>query len=198
MQVEMVYHYLSQVVENVYHVIQGDGATAPTVDQMTAVATAFKNWENVTAKAEHSNSLGLYNILVKDLTSRDAPAIDYQTGLPIQGANVGQALPGNVTVAIKWETGFRGRSFRGRTYHVGMTATQVLGDQLVVGTQASLLAIYRALIADVFAVPGCELGVVSYASHNAWRAAGLFTPIIDCSINADLDSQRRRLAGRGT
>lgn len=198
MQAEMLFTYLGQIVENVYHVQQGDGATAPTVAQMNALATALKDWEAGTGRFRRSVSCSLRHIIVRDLTTRDAPAIDFVTGLPLDGNDATQALPGNVTVAVKWSTAFRGRSFRGRTYHVGMTAGMVLGDQLVVGLSATLAGVYNGLLAAVNAVPGCTLGVVSYAHLNAWRAAGLFTPITAASVDNDLDSQRRRLAGRGT
>lgn len=196
-QVEMVYSYLGQVCENVYHVIQGDGATAPTVAQMQAMAAAFEGWENVVAKLDRNTAVSLTEIVVRDLTTQSGPAIVRFPTAPINGQVGSQAMPGNVTAAIKWSTALRGRSFRGRSYFIGISASHVTGDQLTAGARAAYESDANNLITRVLAVQGCTLVVVSYAHNKFWRDAGLVTPITVATVDPNLDSQRRRLAGRG-
>lgn len=197
MQAEMVFTYLGQICENVFHVIQGDGATAPTVAQMNALAAALVGWEGPQGSHGRNQAAVLQSVIVRDLTTQSGPAVLYQTGLPIVGFNGGQAMPGNVTFAVKWNTALRGRSFRGRTYHIGLSAVNCDGDQIKATEVAGFLSVYQALQSAINGVPGCTMGVLSYAHNKVWRDAALFTPIVAPSIENNLDSQRRRLFGRG-
>lgn len=197
MQAEMVFTYLGQVCENVFHVIQGDGATAPTIPEMNALGDALLAYETQFGSVARSNQAALQNVIVRDLTTQSAPAVIRQPGAPIVGQVATQPMPGNVTVAVKWNTALRGRSFRGRTYHIGLVASGVAGDQLVPATLNDLLARYAQLRTSINGVAGCTMGVVSFAHNNFWRDAGLFTPITSATIDPNLDSQRRRLTGRG-
>lgn len=107
------------------------------------------------------------------------------------------SLPGNVTVAITWRTANVGKSYRGRTYHIGLLSRQILGNQLAGGTMAGLLAAYTELTAAIHADAFFTQGVVSRYSNGVKRETGVFTPITQVTMDSALDSQRRRLAGRG-
>lgn len=197
MQLEMVFTYLGQVCENVYHVLQGDGATAPTLAEMNALAAAMENFERTTGRLAKNQNATLDHIKVTDLTTQTGPAIERVPSPAIVGADTTTPAPGNVTWVATWHTALRGRSFRGRTYHVGLSLDQVNGNQLSSGTLANFVAQYAALLSAVNGVAGCTMGVLSYAHNKFWRDAALFTPITAVTGDNNLDSQRRRLAGRG-
>lgn len=198
MQAEMIYNCLGQKVENVYHFLQGDGATPPSEAQMTAVAVALEAWEHGSAVAMRNTSTILTNIIVRDLTSESAGAIEHTPTTSVTGVQTSAALANNVTVAVKWTTRLHGRSFRGRSYHIGMYLTAVSGNQLTTVANGDFQSRYDALRTQLETIAGISFVVLSFAHNKFWRDTALATRIIQCSIDPNLDSQRRRLAGRGT
>lgn len=198
-QLEAVYSQFGQFMENVFHILQGDGATAATVSDMTAACATYASWEAEWGAGPRSSTASLVSLTARDLSTQEGPSVYYTTGLPIAGAIVGTPMPSNVTVAVKWNTALGGRSFRGRTYWIGMDGVSRNGDQIVPAFQTSLLNIYNHLLTMIPAGhAGQQLVVLSYAHNKAWRTAAVATPIVAPSVNLDLDSQRRRLAGRGS
>lgn len=192
-QVAMRYTQQGQQVENVFHC---QLPAAPTETSMRTVAETFKTWWNTNMKPLVSGNVKLVEILVTDLTTVTGIGITYTEGLPIQGTNSGNDLPMNATVAVKWTTLLRGRSFRGRTYHVGLLIEQVDASILKPATVTSFTAAYVALITALnTALTG--LVVASRRSANAWRALGVSTFVAYAVVEPTVDSQRRRLPGRG-
>jgi hypothetical protein len=109
-------------------------------------------------------------------------------------------LPTNCTFSIKKITGGGGRSGRGRWYWVGMDSADTLTSDIILAARAN--AMITALVAFQTAIEaistGLEMGIVSYYHAKVLRVAGLFEQITNWGY-ADLvlDSQRRRLPGRG-
>lgn len=192
-KLEMVFFQYGQFVENVHYFHHTAGPF--TVTDMQTLAADMKTWWNTNMKGKVVSSAELEKIRVKDMSSENAPGIEYQTGLPIAGTNGVQGAPSNVTVAIKWTTGYSGRSFRGRSYFVGLAAADVVADVVNAAALTNILTAYDLLITAPPA--GWVLGVASMQYHKAWRVTGLFTPIITVSAENYSDSQRRRLVGRG-
>jgi len=198
-RVETVFSLEGQIVENVYHV---DFGSEPDVTMLTDMAGVFIDWWNTNIRPLVVNALSLTSVKAKDLTVPDGLGVEVVTGLPISGAAAVAPLPNNVTLAIKWVTGFTGRSRRGRTYHLGITPGQLIDpNHIGSGPQADLKAAYDALVTAV-EVAGASLVVASFFSgvidHVPQpRAEAVNTIIDECSINTTLDSQRRRLPERG-
>lgn len=193
-KLELCYTYNSQKTENVFYFTKTGGE--PSVDDMTTFAGVVKDWWNTNMKPLTLNTMALRLIRVTDMTTENAPGIEYSTGLPLSGTIASTSQPpNNVCVTVKWVTGLRGRSYRGRTYHMGfdgaaMSAANTIGNALVTSLQSA----YRLLrTVDV----GWEMVVVSQMHAGSWRASAVCTPILDCGIDATVDSQRRRLPGRG-
>jgi len=120
------------------------------------------------------------------------------------GANAGGiggvVLPNNVTCAIKWLTANTGKSFRGRTYHIGMTDQMCAGNNLIGGYDNKFIVAYTALmnaIASQPAVAGASnfhLVIVSKRHNNAWRDTATVTPVVSPALtNTIVDTQRRRM-----
>jgi len=113
------------------------------------------------------------------------------------GAISFEQLPNNATLVCTLRTAQRGRSYRGRIYHIGLTEGQVVANTVVPGIITSLSLAYAQLL-NTANFGGCELAVLSRYNANAPRLIGVATPVID-TLFADptIDSQRRRLPGRG-
>jgi hypothetical protein len=182
-----------QKVENVYHL---DGAAPANGADLVDMAILFADWWDVTMQPLVTDVVQLVAVVAKALDTESSPAIEYVTGLPLTGGDTTGSLPNNVTLAVKWLTGLSGRSFRGRTYHIGLSKDQV-ADNIVVATPlAAIVAAYNTLISDTTSA-GRFMAVASSITGGAPRTTGVMTPIVSATADNTIDSQRRRLPGRG-
>lgn len=192
-QCETVFLRDGQYCENVYNV---SGAGGYTAGDIRTLLQLFISWWNVNLKALVPVNISLVNTIGTDLTTQNGLRVEESTGLPLTGTEAGSPYPNNVALAIKWLTNSRGRSFRGRTYHVGLSSNNV-SQNTVTGAHANALeAAYGQLITDL-AAASYTLVVVSRYTNNMPRSNGVATPITGLSVNTTVDSQRRRLPGRG-
>jgi hypothetical protein len=195
LRIEMHFTYLNQKVANVYHCM--NNLPNPGETQMHLVANTFKNWWVTELQPICSNQLTLREVTCRELTPTGIAVLETE-GLPAPGGSTDNALPGNVTLAVHWGTGRRGRSYSGRTYHLGLHQTQIDGDQVEQNTLDSLQDAYNALRTALDnALVGVEFSVLSVQGNKEWRDPAILTPITGVSIDPDVDSQYRRLAGRG-
>ena len=164
---------------------------------MNIIASAFVTWWSTELRQMFMSNVVLETVNAKSMQSRTAPAIEFSGVLPLAGnGDQGAALPNNVTIAIKWTTGYRGRSYRGRTYHPALYENMVDGNTINSGSGALIVAAYYALIGAI-ASANYELCVYSrWSDHNS-RPIGLATVITNATMDSTVDSQRRRLPGRG-
>lgn len=192
-QVELVFGQNGQVTENVYHV---QHATALDAVHLNALALTFNNWWNAHGCACASASTVLNKVRARDLTTAGGLAIERDVVAIQPGLLVGGPLPNNVTIALKWVTGFAGRSQRGRTYLPGLDQSQQDATKQAITLAASntILTHYQALITAIVADPSDFPVVVSRRHNSLPRVTAQMTPINGCAF-ADLflDSQRRRL-----
>lgn len=190
-QVEMIYNYAGQRCENVYHV---KGSSEWTATTLGALGTDFENWETTYAKGSRHSSVTLVEVKVIALASADGAFVT--SSVSITGTAAGVELPNNDTIAIKAETGLRGRSRRGRTYWIGLSTdmTDTLNrNQLLSAWQTALLNVMNQLLITPFTNSG-QLVVCSFSANNAWRTTALTTPVTKYVLSdVVLDSQRRRL-----
>jgi hypothetical protein len=195
LKVELLQGMNGQLADNVFHVYNSAGVWDST--NMAAYGAIFVSWWNTNIKPLYTSTGQLNFVRLTDLTTATALAIDYTTGTPISGTHTtGTVLPNNVALVVSWLTPSRGRSYRGRTYHGGMHSDQQTGNQATSGFRTSLQAAYNALLTAVN-VTTYSLRVVSFFSGGAARAEAVTTPITSGVVNLDIDSMRRRLAGRG-
>lgn len=193
-QLQAVYRVVGQTCENVFHCKHTGSIGATELFALTAVV---RNWWHTVEKAAHEADVSLVKVMATDLTTQTSLGVEEPATSPSTGTAVGSVtMPNNVTVAVKWLTGLRGRSFRGRTYHVGIRAIQTSGQEITTSMQTLLASNYTTLWTSLNAT-GDVMGVVSRFHDKAPRVTGVFTPITGLSIDLTLDSQRRRLPGRG-
>lgn len=161
------------------------------------LGTAIREWWDDNMKIRVPNTVSLVEIEVVDLSPGSGLGITVQTGLPIVGTKADNALPNNVTVAVKKGTGLVGRSFRGRTYHIGLCEGQVLGNTIIAADLLGLQTAYDLLKEPLGPVIPVDLCVLSEVSGGAQRVQGICTQVTGIGIDPVVDSQRRRLPGRG-
>lgn len=194
-EVEMRFLLDGQQVENVFHVTRVANWDEAA---MIVLASTFKDWWNVNLKPQVPTTLSLRSIRVTDLESLSGPSIEYTTGLPLAGTSAGLALPNGVSMVVRWLTALRGRSFRGRTYHLQLTEGGVDGNTINSGQVTTYTNNYQALLTLInTAIPAMSLCVLSEVSGGLPRANGICTVITGLSIDSTVDSQRRRIPGRG-
>lgn len=195
-QVQMVYNTGGGQAENVFHVVKG---SAWEVADLNSIAATFAGWHSAHLRQRQAPEVSLRLVTAKDMSVVDSVAIEAAVSPALDGTHSGKALPMNVTLALKWSTGFSGRTKRGRTYHIGITDTQVAStDMSFMDTTALglIVADYAELISEVN-ISDQYLAVASLRVNGAWRDTGVLTKILSVSADSYVDSQRRRLYGRG-
>jgi|SRR5688572_12924668 len=196
-QVEMRYSYLGERCENVFWT-NWTGGSPPAAADLSTIGELFWEWWDAQIKPIQSANATLREIYVTDQSAADGAAATFTAGLPADGGNVLEPLPGNVSLCISLRTAKRGRSFRGRSYIIGLTENQVAGNALTAPSAAAWLAAYDVLVSSL-AASSNQLCVCSKFSLGLPRAAGILTPVTDAVIVDNVvDSQRRRLPGRGS
>lgn len=193
-QAELVYTWEGQTVETVLHFEPSD---PPTPALMTELGAFLVTWFNTVLKPTMPTTISLVNIKLTDLTTETAPVVNYGTGLPIAGTGASPALPNNVAFVITKRTAQRGRSFRGRIYHPGLMEGSVTGNTVSGSAATAIIGAYDDLLAFSTAGATWTMGVVSRYTNLAPRATGVFTGVVNLTTDGNVDSQRRRLPGRG-
>lgn len=192
--VELIFDIFGQRCENVFHVKLSSSWTAA---DMAEAGSIFVDWFSAHGKQLMHSDCSLAKIVIRDLTSQNGLAAEYTTGLPIAGTITGsETMPLNVAACVSFGTNNRGRSYRGRTYQTGLTIAATNNNNLQTSYRNALVSAYGALITAVSGMPAA-LVVVSRYTNKAPRTAGIGTTITSVSVDPNIDSQRRRLTGRG-
>lgn len=184
---------LDQVCVNVFHYMVDEG---PSMQTMMDLGDGLITWWTTNLRAEVHSGVTLYQVEVINLTQQNAPGVIRTTGLPLAGTSSSAAMPNNVTVAISWKTSLRGRSFRGRTYHIGLTESNCENNYLTTAFAASLQTAYEDLLAINTDVGPAVLVVASRQYNGVVRTNGVATIVESCVVDRGLDSMRKRLPGR--
>lgn len=171
-------------------------AVTPT-DLVTATDLAHDLASNLILPLA-TNTLSLNSIKATDLTTDSSPTYTALISPPEAGNDSNDGVPNNVAVVTSQLTASRGRSYRGRNYLPGLSSSyEENGVQATAATAAALSAGY-ADFADDCDAAGLPFCVLSRYHDNAPRVEGVATPITGHRTDTFFDSQRRRLAGRGT
>ncbi len=193
--VQLIFDAQGQKIESVFNVLSGAGVAVGDFDRIKA---KFVDWATNNWKLNSSNGCSLALMVLRDQTIEAGLAKEYPISPAIVGSAAGATLPLSVTCAVKWSSGLAGRSYRGRTYHIGLVAGHVNGNVLATGHPPTLVTMYTALLTKLLAGGVADkLVVVSRCVNNTWRANALVTEIAACSVDINVDNQRRRLTGRG-
>lgn len=191
----------SQQVENVFHVRV---STTPTLADLTTIANTVNDWATGTYATHQSNSVQWTQIVVTDLNT--AGGIQHIKDMSGEGGGIiTDAVKTNQdTFAVSFKTGHSGRSFAGRVYVLAVP----LGYYNTPNTLNPLNAAAYVTVFDTLRIDlntaGFPLGVLSRYNKDAVptpphkRATGLLSDVVSVTTKDNIvDSQRRRLPGRG-
>lgn len=188
-RVEPIYEAGFSRMENVLHYMCSEQISEQTMQEF---GTAWVEQWTAHLAPLISQNVALIQITITDLTSNTGPQIVFTDDMPLVGtADTGLTLPNNVTVTTKLLTGSRGRSYRGRVYHIGLVEGAVVADQIGSTTRADLNAAWMALRMLTTESAVWTLSVLSR------KLGGTLTPVLNVGGDLIVDSQRRRLYGRG-
>lgn len=194
-EVHIRYTYQGQQIENTLYFTQA----APWDEtEMTQLADSIGSTLIANVMPFMPNTLTLREIYVVSLESSTAPAVTYTGGMPQNGLLTDPALPNNVTVTASFRSNGRGRSSRGRNYLPGLTEGKVIGNTVQQDFVDVWTPFWTALL-GLDTSEGYTWVVASRYTNGNPRPLGVTVPVTDV-VYTDLtvDSQRRRLPGRGS
>lgn len=181
------------VINDLYFVF----AAAPLAADRALLATAMHTFWTNHYKLHTPDSVQLREIDIVDLSSSSAPTTQLIINPVEAGSLVGAICPLNTSLCISLRTALRGKNYRGRVY----TPPQRQADEATAGTWntslvSNLLTDFAWLLTAANTASGIW-SVVSRFLNNSPRGSGVTTPITAVTADVNIDSQRRRLIGRG-
>ncbi len=195
-RVVLEWTWAGQLCANVLHYLNTTGSGGP---QAADIGAKIVGNFNTATRAVITTGCALTRIGVTPLDPSPPPSQDYATGLPLAGTSGSPSMPNNVTAAASFRTAFRGRSFRGRAFVVGLTEAGITANAIEPTVITAWLNFWEAM--RVLEPTGGEatyqLAVVSYMSGGVLRPVPIATPVTSITMDGIVDTQRRRLPGRG-
>lgn len=131
------------------------------------------------------------------LDVEDGPVAESTLNSGDPGGLVGNLMPNNVTLAIAFRTGLGGRTNRGRNYWPAFLEADVSNSAISFARASAIVATYEGMMGAGTVDSAWRWCVISRKIIDV-SGAGRGVPITSVVVN-DLvvDSQRRRLPGRG-
>lgn len=191
---EVLYLSDGQRVENTLYFDLEGGWTSGDLESMCA---ALLDYWTANMIPLQSNQVTLLGVEGTALDSSEGAFGAVYAPTPVVGGHTADVEPNNVTFAITFFTGFQGRSRRGRNFWIGIPVDNVSLSEVGSSYIADVLEAYTGIVTGIPSATG-DWVVASRFTDGAARVVGLTTPVAGVRV-ADLvvDSQRRRLPGRG-
>lgn len=193
-KISLIFAHDTRQYVNTLHVSK---APAWSLADLSELGVAVLAWYNTFYKLALTAGVALTTIQMRVLDPALPLALDMPVSPPSAGTRIGTMEAGNVTSTMSWRSGLAGRAFRGRSYIPGMPEPDVTADDRIASVLVSILAnaaqqwVFGALPILVSSGIFHRPGVVPHPLDN------VFTPLVTYVIENILDSQRRRLPGRG-
>jgi len=148
-------------------------------------------------RVQYSGSLVHQSTYIVDLSSQTGPIAVFPQFDDPAGAAAGSAVPSNAALCITHRTASRGRSFRGRTYMSGIAKSVVDNSEVSTGVVSDIVNAFNELRVAL-AADDINFAVVSRYENKLPRDIGIATYVTLSEARDNVvDSQRRRLPGRG-
>lgn len=194
-QVNLVHKLHGQYCENTLYFYKTSAWTeVEMVDLMSAVISSWAS--NV--MPQFSQDLTFTLVKARDLTTQTSLSMEQQVTPVVPGGVQVGAVPSNVAFSAKKVTGFAGRSARGRIYLAGLAESQIIGNEINALLQAAILTALENFIGDILTNITDVIHVhISRFFNGQPREVGLMYPVENWTSDIYVDSQRRRLTGRG-
>lgn len=192
---ELVFDLDGEVTENTLYFRKPN---AYTLADLTDLATKLRTWWTTLMQPAISNACALTSIKCTSLNDQTGPQFILTAGLPAAGADPSDAVPNNSAFVVTFRTALIGRSFRGRNYIGGIPETVVDTSRILPATATYFRDAYAGIPGIVTAA---HLWVVVSRTVNGviQMPTALTNPVISVDVvDTVMDSQRRRLPGRGS
>lgn len=175
-----------QDVQNVWYVQTAD---PPTVSDLNSIAGIFDtHYGTITAFLSQDLSVG--EIVVRYMGDIGGPETTLAISPPMTGGEPVGSEPGNVCLCVSLRSALAGRRFRGRKYFSGIPTGEAANNQIDSGVASGITGGITSLIGDLVS-SGFPMQVVSFVGLSA-------VPVLTAVVtDLFVDSQRRRLTGRG-
>lgn len=184
-----------QALTNIIYFLSTTGWTPGSLD---ILCDEVVDWWTTNIAPLMNDALSLVGVTATDLTTETSPSVTVPVSPAVAGARTEAASPANAAATVTFRTVQRGRSSRGRNYVSGLSDGFGVISPTAVGTgYASDLATAYAALEDVEAAVNAVHSVVSFFSEKAPRTTAQILPVLSYTCDTLIDSQRRRLAGRG-
>lgn len=183
-----------QRIQNTYHFTNADAWTAAALGSLCD--DVMTTW-NAYVPTNMSTAYAVTSVEARGLRS-ESDVYSFSAITPAAGANTGATLPNNVVLSVARLSGLTGRSFRGRVYipvtvQAFLTGVNAVSSTFVTAVEAALNNLRVAGTSE-----GWANVIVSRKADGVLRTVGITTPVLSYQVRDNtLDSQRRRLPGRG-
>jgi hypothetical protein len=129
-------------------------------------------------------------ILVRKQDPSDPIGVDHPLSPPLAGQRTGNLAPANVSITLSERSNFYGRKYRGRFYAPGLSEADLTTDDRA---NSALVSLLSSVIAQYIATwtSSTFIPIIFHKFDNT------YTQVTAGVIEAIIDSQRRRLPGRG-
>jgi hypothetical protein len=167
---------------------------------LDALAAAVRDWWLDSPQAIIVDDMTLQRVDTVDLSSQSGPTSQVVVSSGNAGLDTAEPLPNSAAAVVTERTGFRGRSFRGRYYFPGLSIDSIVGPNVLASSLLTNLATAFGAIGSQIETAvghGCLHSVASRFHNNIQLNSGFATPILTYAVDSSVDSQRRRLTGRG-
>lgn len=171
------------------HVFGAFSETSPiTYDDCLAVANAVASWATSSLKPLIPTTFAIRQVIA---TARDVlEGPQAQVGIAIAGTRSGDPNPGNVTLALKKAGVVAARWAKGRFFMWPATTDDIIENRFQTGYVVDAISAYDTL-RTALAGAGYPMVILSN-SHARTSPVSVVT-----AVDTNVDSQRRRLNGRG-
>ena len=171
------------------------GAGVPTSTDLDSVNAIAHTWATSLLLPQLNNAVTLVEVVTTDLTSQGAPQAIEAVGA--SGSGGSQLVPQNAAMVVSQRTALRGRSYRGRVYMGGLLYPSLASDVDYSSTPAANLASAFVTLDASLLAAGFSVGVASRSHNKVVTNPAAFNRVISYVVDQHIDSQRRRLFGRG-
>lgn len=197
---EVVMNYRNEidlnVMKNIIHVRHTE--TQWDAANLQLLTDAMATWWATDLRIAASQDVEMFSVYARSIHAASAEYAETVPDPPLDGNIATSCLPGNVAWAVKLLTGLTGRSYRGRSFFIGLAESSVSGNYIGQTTADAIVDAWVELKDVILPNLSAELVVVSRYTGGEPRVAGVATPVTTISYtDLVVDSQRRRLPGRG-
>lgn len=192
MKVVVTFGFDGQPSVNVHFVLLDTPQSPIGLPTLQAAAGIFQTALDTEWKAFMGDQWTIDDIIATDWSLENGQQFQQVVGLPITGTELNEEVPASVAIVGSHRTAKTGRSFRGRTYMMGLTEANVGGNN-VDGIMQTGVGDYFAALETAFTAANSKLVVYSLYTAGLPRAIPVATPVTSTVVNSRVDTQRRRL-----